>query len=305
MGMQAREIKGRIQTIKNTKKITHTMELVAGAKMRRAVAAALNTRTYSGLAWSIMQRLQEETRDMQDDSDPLLRFFADKKSENIKHVTIVMLTSNRGLCGALNSNIVKLVYKQIERYGKDNVDIIGIGKKGVAILNAYGVKAELAYEKDDSAKDDTSVIDISTYIYNKFKEGKTDKVVVAYTDYQSSLIQTATTKQIFPIQYHKEAIETVSDATNTSLDTNLPYKFEPGQHAVLWYLFPRIAEVELYQALLESNASEHSTRMIAMKNATEAAGEMSNELTLIYNRARQAGITQEIAEISAGAESMA
>lgn len=306
MAMQSREIKARIKSITNTEKITGTMELVAAAKMRRAISSAVNSRTYAVLAWDIMKRLSESMEPT--DTEDAMRFFA--KNENPEHTTIIMLTSNRGLCGAFNSNVLKQVFAYMKQHGKENVDVVGIGKRGISVLNAYGVKAELAYEKDDSASSDESISDVAAHVYKKFKEGTTQKVLIAYTHFQSPVIQTAQLKQLFPLPSVNEFELEVEDKTEEAMEpvtapmVNLLYTYEPSGSAVLDYLIPRIAESEIYQALLESNASEHSSRMVAMKNATDAAGEMGDELKLAFNRARQAGITQEIAEISAGTEAL-
>ena len=291
MPMQAKEIKGRLKSINNTQKITKTMELVSAAKMRRAIAAATNSRTYSDLAWGIMKRLRDAGQAAVDQT--VARFFAEAETGK---VTLVIFTSNRGLCGALNSNVMKEAFAFIEQHGRDNVNVIGIGKKGVSTLNSYGIKATAAYEKDDSAKNDASVREVAAHVHNSFRDGEANAVYVLYTDFISPVVQKATLKQLFPLQ----PTETSADGNQANSKLDFPYTYEPTETGVLEYLLPRIAESELYRALLESNASEHSARMIAMKNASEAAGEMGNDLKLAFNRARQAGITQEIAEISAG-----
>ncbi len=305
MPVQAREIKGRLKSIKNTSKITHTMELVAAAKMRRAVSSALDSRPYAALAWDLMSRLRDSTAITEGDS--IMRFFDDVKplKDGKNHTTIILLTSNRGLCGALNTNVLKKVIPYISNHKDEVIDVIGVGKKGVSILNSFGHKSELAYEKDDSAKDDESIRDLVVYVHKKFKDGKTGKVMVAYTDFKSAVMQNATLKQVFPFTKNDDiaaAVDNIDEKKERveKPDVQFPYVYEPTEGIVLEYLIPRVLTSEIYQALLESNASEHSSRMIAMKNATESAAEMADELKLEFNRARQAGITQEIAEISAG-----
>lgn len=302
MPMQAREIKERLKSIKNTQKITRTMELVSAAKMRRAISSAMDSRPYASLAWSIAQRLRQNNGDS---TDPIYRFFDPIQPDKATHTTILLLTSNRGLCGAFNSHVIKQVVRYIETNPNETVDVIGVGKKGVSTLKAFGKSVELAYEKDDSARTDDSIRDIALYAHTKFNDGKTDKVLLAYTDFKSPIVQTAVLKQLFPFPLEaaiEEAIDNVEEPKEAieQAAQDLEYTYEPSEREVLEHLVPRIAISELYQALLESNASEHSSRMLAMKNASDAAGEMKNELTLAFNRARQAGITQEIAEISAG-----
>lgn len=286
----AKEIKGRLSSIKNTKKTTRAMELVSGAKMRKAVEATLATREYYDTAWTIMNRLRAKV-----DIDPgttAERFFTEP-AEGGK-TTIVMFTSNRGLCGAFNTNIIKLVMNEIEARGKENVEIVGIGKKGVGTLSAFGVDVASAYEKDDSARTDESIRDVMASVHKSFKDGQTDRVLIAYTNYVSAVDQRATLVPLFPFG-DSSPVESAPDEESNDL-----YTYEPSAESVLEFIIPRVAEVVLYQALLESNASEHSARMIAMKNATDAASEMAHDLTLEYNRARQAAITKEIAEIAAG-----
>ncbi|MFA5995284.1 MAG: ATP synthase F1 subunit gamma [Patescibacteria group bacterium] len=305
---QSREIKARLHSIRNTKKITKAMELVSGAKMRRAVGATLATRSYCTLMWEIMQRLRSNVQ--LKNTDTTYRFLnpiAPVTDQPIK-TCIVVFTSNRGLCSSFNSNVAKLAYRYIKEHAQETVSVIGVGKKGVSLLSTAGIKAKLAYLKDDTAKTPASIIELNKHLYEHFSEKEYDKVLIAYTDYKSAISQAATIKTLFP--YATESSINI-DAGNIT-DKNIPvspvlkaplerqYKYEPNKTKILDYLIPRIAEVQLYQALLESNASEHSARMLAMKNATDAAADMARTLLLAFNRARQAGITQEIAEISAG-----
>lgn len=297
----AKEIKARIKSIKNTQKTTKAMELVSGAKMRKAVQAATGSRAYHSAAWTIANRLRKNAGSDVDTS--VMRFFEDSKEDGDGNTAdggktlILAFTSNRGLCGAFNSNIVKKVIAHAQEVGKENVEFIGVGKKGVAMLNAVGIKATQAFEKDDTATTDESVREVAAVLYERFKSGDVAQVLVASTSFHSPMLQTADLKQLYPLPLATapEAEEETQESAGDHL-----YTYEPTPTAVLDFLIPRIAEVELYQALLESNASEHSARMLAMKNASEAASEMGQELKLVYNRARQAAITQEIAEIAAG-----
>lgn len=304
MALQGREIKNRLRSIKNSKKITKAMELVSAAKMRRAVQAALNTRTYANMLWEIVNRIVAGVE--LKSTDAARHFFvAPAVVDRSERITIVLYTSNRGLCGAFNSNIVKRALRLIQDHGQENVEVIAIGKKGVNTLNTLGIKAELAYAKDDSAKDTGSVTEVAAYLYTQFKERKTDRVLVLYTDYRSAVSQVSVVRQLFPLIQTGSIAEAVENETDVPLQATphlllSDYLYEPTKLDVLDYIVPRLAEAQLYQALLESNASEHSARMLAMKSATDAAGEMIDELVLAFNRARQASITKEIAEISAG-----
>lgn len=304
MPLQGREIKNRLRSIKNSKKITKAMELVSAAKMRRAVGAALNTRTYANMIWDIMFRIVS-TVELKP-TDQVQRFFnLAHNTEHPEKITLVVFTSNRGLCGAFNAHVMKKVTTFIQEHGREQVELVVFGKKGVTTLNSLGIKAEFAYAKDDVAKNVGSITEMAEYVYEQFNQGKTDRVMVAYTDYQSTVLQVPVLKQLFPLDRSgsiTKAVDDVTDVTKPVLpDTSAPdYIYEPNKLEVLEYIIPRLAEVQLYQALLESNASEHSARMLAMKNATDAAADMIDELVLAFNRARQASITKEIAEISAG-----
>lgn len=284
----AKEIKQRLSSIKNTKKTTHAMELVSASKMRKSVEAAVQAREYRVQAWRIMKRLRGGM--LLYPTHPMARFFEDSDD---KRTTIIAITSNRGLCGAYNSNVVKQVLHYTSEHKDEELQLIGIGKRGVASLTGLGLNVTQAYEKDDQAKDDSSMRDLAASIYSHFTQGETGRVFIASTHYVSTMVQEAQLQPLFPFP-PEEAVEAEEPAIPTV------YTNEPTELELLETIIPRIIEVQLYQALLESNASEHSARMLAMKNATEAAGDMANQLNLVYNRARQAAITKEIAEIAAG-----
>lgn len=299
MPAQTREIKGRLSSIKNTQKITKAMELVAGAKMRRAVEATLASRVYAQLAWQLAERLAKSG--IIASTDYLANFFQTPKDP--KHFTLLVVTSNRGLAGAFNSNIIKTVASFIREKGVENVDVICVGKKAVPLLSSLGIKPVAAYSKDDSATDSSSIVTVANYLYQQFKQKKTDQVLIAYTNFKSPIEQDALLEPLFP--FSKELSAGEIEYKNADEVQKMPngvtdYYYEPGRRTAMSYLVPRLGESLIYQALLESNASEHSARMVAMKNATESAAEMHEDLTLAFNRARQASITQEVAEITAG-----
>lgn len=302
MPENAKEVKQRLKTIKNTQKITKAMELVAAAKMRKAVESAVGTRNYHSLTWEIMERITKSASTDFRETNQTKRFF--EPIENPNHVTLIVYSSNRGLCGSFNSNIIKLVLESINKYGKDKISCITVGNKATAILGRLGLKIDLAYKKDDSARSDESVIEIANWAYLKFKNKETDKVLAIYTDYKSAVTQNATTKQLFPFASLEKSAglgeSDIKKPQTLEAPKNLEYLYEPNKFYLLDFLVPRLAQVMLFQVLLESNASEHSARMVAMKNASEAAEDMGDDLLIEFNKARQASITKEIAEISAG-----
>lgn len=303
MASNARQIKTRLKSIKNTKKVTKAMELVAGAKMRRAVERALQSRQYALLAWQLAQRLSTSRAVPTDDY--LHRFFAPVNGGPKR--MLIAFSSNRGLCGAYHSNVLRKVLAYVKEHGADNVEVIAIGKRLVSAVSLFGIKPSMAYVKDESAGNASSMVDIANYAYAQFKSQAVDAVDIAYSHFHSALSQEAVVRPLFPFSQERSVLAGTGDIESTQKQKPLDviaaeqsYLYEPDKRKVLSYLVPRLGEAQLYQALVESNAAEHSARMIAMKNATEAAGDMLNELILQYNRARQAGITREIAEISAG-----
>lgn len=319
----ARDIKNRIKSISNTKKITKAMEMVAAAKMRKAIEAVLRTRTYANLSWLTVLNL---SKSMSGNNEALHQLLTPRKE--IKKVGIILITSNRGLCGGFNTAIINKVQDSIKKYQKIGEEVVVeaefvlIGKKGAAVYHR-GQKVVADFPKLDLASEVNEIVPVANLIIGEYLSGKYDKVMVAYTDFVSSSKQIPRVKQILPIEIEQadEYLGIVGQDTRVGLDKefiadkgekhltrgefNYEYTFEPSPEEVLDEMLPRLIEIQLYQALLESNASEHSARMAAMHQATEAAGDMVNELTLSFNKARQAAITSEIAEISAGANALA
>ena len=312
-----KEIQSRIKSIKNTKKVTKAMEMVAAAKMRRAIEAVLRTREYANLSWDTILRLSEISSD-----HPLLlgkKSIALNKKENERaKAAIVLFSSNRGLCGGFNSSILKKVNLFLKEYEAKNIDLVLIGKKGIAVHNQLGCEVIAEFKKPDIAGGIEDVMPAARMMINEYLEGKYLKVAVAYTDFINATSQVPRIKQILPVDTSaidenlgeieeketKEGPSAGAQEIKESKSNKSEYIFEPNPREVLDDMVSRFIEIQLFQALLESNASEHSARMTAMHQATDAASDMISELTLSYNKARQASITQEIAEIGAGVESM-
>lgn len=289
-------IKGRIRSVKSTKQITKAMELVAASKMRRAQEATLLSRTYSNTARSILTRLSEL---IDISAHPLYQ------KRTITHVLYIVVTSDRGLAGAYNSNVLKSftqALKQDEANGITSHAII-IGRQGatfasrIKTLNILGVYDN--FPDNPSAQDIQPILDtaVQAFVQAKAKKQlpKVDSVVVVMTYYKSSISQEVEHIQLLP------AIFSEDEHRRDEHDV----VFEPSPMQVLETITPRLIEVQLMQAILESSASEHSMRMMAMKNASDNAGDLIDDLTLVFNSARQAAITQELAEITGGAEAIA
>lgn len=289
-----KEIKRRIKSVKSTKKITKAMELVAASKMKRAISQTLSSRLYSSYSWELLTSLSERLDDIKH------KFFTE--NSNKEKYLIVLITSNRGLCGGYNSQIIKKVILAIkDEVSNQNVDIIAVGKKGDSAMRRTGqnIIASFTDMPDNISLHD--IIPLSTYITNEFKEEKYSRIYIAYTDFVSALTQKPVIRKILPIS-KEELKETITESLKDKLPnkTETPYLFEGDTITLLDTLAEKLIRMQIYQMFLESNASEQSSRMVAMKNANEAAGEMIDDLTLVFNKARQASITQEISEISGG-----
>jgi F-type H+-transporting ATPase subunit gamma len=305
---QTRDIQRRIRSIGNTKKITHAMEMVSASKMRKAIEAVLKTRSYAGLSWNIVLNLSKAALS-RGDTHPLLA-----KRPEIKKVAVVLITSNRGLCGGFNTALFnKIIEAEKRGVKKDSeqkieYDFIVMGKKGEAIYRRYGYNMSAQFPKMDLAEGVGEIIPVAKMAINDFLSGKYDKVVLAYNDFMGASRQIPRLKQILPVETGsvEDFLGFIGDKGKNDEQKEEPveYLFEPDPVSVLDDLLPRVIETQLFQAILESNASEHSSRMAAMRQATDAAGDLMSELTLYYNKARQAGITSEIAEISAGANAL-
>ncbi len=320
MALNQKAIKTRITSVKNTKKITKAMEMVSAAKMRRAIEAALGTRTYATLARELMERLSH----VNEPDAPLL---ATRSTQN---VLVVLISSNRGLCGSFNSNVAKAARSVLadittlathtSREGEtiapqDNVHVkvMGIGKRSASFAKREGHELIAVYDDIGEKPQIEQTVVVAQQIIQGFVNGDYDKVVVAYTDFKSAIAQIPRVSQILPVTADSLAVmaEQLGDDKSAEVATSIvdpeieTYLFEPDAETILNQILPRLVEVQLFQAILESSASEHSSRMVAMKNASEAAGDMIDQLTLESNKARQAAITQEIAEIAGGAAALA
>jgi len=303
MAQASRDIQRRIKSVKNTKKITKAMELVSAAKMRKAVTKVLATRSYSDLVWDTVLHLVKKV-----DTNQHLFF---KEPTQVKKVAVILISTNRGLCGSFNAQLVNKVTDSIKLHHPDvvNTDVITCGTKGRDEIRRRRINLIADFHKEDITQSSEDIRPIAYMITKDFMAGKYDKIFVAYTDFMSSLKQVPHVKQLLPIRpeiderlghinHEKGKVDKIN------IDNFAEFIFEPGMKNLLNAFLPRLVEVQIYQAVLESEASEHSARMFAMRNATDAAGDMIDELTLAYNQARQASITSEIAEIAAGSAAL-
>ena len=290
------------------------MEMVAASKMRRAVAAVLAIRPYAHSAWSILTNM---ARAFENYETPLLA------AREVENICIIVITSNHGLCGGFNSQLLKKIIEQVKkptllkvnRAGSRriesrtpdkeiNIDFVTVGKKGAGAIGKLGKKIIATFDELAYLPKPEDVRSLARLVIDDYAAEKYDKVVVAYTDYISTVVQQPKLRQVLPISkldLEKQLAEIDTLAEELGLEEPLmEYKVEPDARTILENILPRLVEMQIYHAILESNASKESARMVAMRNATDAAEDMVLNLTLIFNQLRQAGITQEIAEISAG-----
>jgi len=266
------------------------MELVAASKMRKSVNMTLASRDYARTAADIVESVRTK---IDPNSHPLLA--GRVKSESI---IAVIASSDRGLCGGFNSQVLKKSHEFLRSRSEKKIRVITVGKRAELSVKRAGYEIMAAFESISNAPSFERTRAISDLIYKEFVHGDADRVFMIFTDYRSALSQIPTIAQLLPIIPENEIKLGVEFEKDPSEETNII--FEPSPKEILNQLFPRLLETRLYQALLETSASEHAARMMAMRSATSSASDMLNDLTFTYNQARQAGITREISEISAG-----
>jgi F-type H+-transporting ATPase subunit gamma len=280
------ELTRRIKSIKSTRKITRAMQMVSAAKMRKAQNATMASRTYSELARDLITGVG----DVDKYHNPLL-----EKHDDAKKLGIVLVTTNKGLVGGFNSNLFNKL-KELELGEPELVgEVITIGKKGTEAVSRTSRNLIAQFAKHDSTEQVKDIYPLVKMIAESYSTGQYRKILVVYNHFVSTLVQRPTAKVLLPFSWDSEGTEKEDHHINT-----YEFLFEPNGSAVLEHLLPRVLESQIYQAILESDASEHSARMVMMKNATEAAGDLIDDLTLTFNQLRQNKITTELSEITAG-----
>ena len=276
------------------------MEMVAASKMRKSQLVALGSRPYSEKAISILSHIKAGAPDIKN-------LFLDGAVES-KKILAVVITSDKGLCGGLNSAVIRESSKLFEQFKKDGyeVELLLVGAKSKSYFERMGVTIHETFRGVGDYVTLEEVKPITKFIQEKYKTSEFNKVIAVYTKFISTLKQQVETRQILPItdEYQVSSIEYPASAEATAGGQAKEYIFEPSPRAVLENLIPFLLDIYVYHIILESNASEHSARMVAMKNASDSAENILEELTLSYNKARQAAITNAITEITAGVEAL-
>ncbi|MGB1309068.1 MAG: ATP synthase F1 subunit gamma [Oceanihabitans sp.] len=280
-----KEIRNRIASVSSTMQITSAMKMVSAAKLKKAQDAITAMRPYADKLTELLQSLSATL-----DADSGSKYSAERE---VKNVLIVAITSNRGLCGAFNSNIIKQTQNLISNvYAGKEVSVLAIGKK----VNDAFVKKGNVIDNKSSVFDDLTfdnVAAIAEMLMEKYVSGEFDKIEIVYNKFKNAATQEVMTEQFLPIV-----------PVETDANVNLDYIFEPSKIEIVEQLIPKSLKTQLYKGIRDSFASEHGARMTAMHKATDNATELRDQLKLTYNKARQAAITNEILEIVGGAEAL-
>jgi F-type H+-transporting ATPase subunit gamma len=293
-----REIRRRIRSVKNIAQVTRAMQMVAASRMRRAQEQVLATRPYSAKAWEVLTHLAAQ-RGVNEGEHPLL----DRRG-TIATTGIVLITSDKGLCGAYNGNIIRVVLNFMQDLGHP-ARIIAVGRRGRDFLIRHGVNVVADFSDLPPRPSLLDCTPIARAAIDEFLSGECDEVYLAYTDFINTLTQQPTVRRLLPITPGRVESSVMREyMSDTPVHATGEYIYEPDPNTILDSVLPRFTELQIYQALLEALASEHSARMVAMRNATENANELIGDLTLTYYRARQEAITKEMLDIAGGAEAL-
>ncbi|OUR93839.1 ATP synthase F1 subunit gamma [Flavobacteriales bacterium 34_180_T64] len=279
-----KEIRNRIASVSSTMQITSAMKMVSAAKLKKAQDAITAMRPYANKLTELLQSLSATM-----DADTGSKYASQRE---VKNILVVAITSNRGLCGAFNSNIIKQANRLAESYSDKNVSFVAIGKKANdALSKKLNVISNHSEVFDDLTFDNVAVI--AEMLMEKFVTGEFDKIEIVYNKFKNAATQDIMVEQFLPI------VPSEGEA-----DANTDYIFEPSKVEIVEQLIPKSLKTQLYKGIRDSFASEHGARMTAMHKATDNATELRDQLKLTYNKARQASITNEILEIVGGAEAL-
>jgi len=288
-----KEVRIRIASVKSTQQITSAMKMVAASKLRRAQNAILKMRPYAAKLKDILQNLSASL----DSGDGNL--YTQQRSP--EKVLVVVLTSNRGLCGAFNTNILRTAAQKIQndyasQFKAGNVSVLTIGRKGTEFFSKRGYTVISSHDSVFDALTYENVSAIASSVMTAFADKQFDRVDIVYNQFKNAVVQRVIVEQFLPI----EAPATTADVVKSNTD----YIFLPTKEEIVEELIPKSLKIQFYKSVLDSYASEHGARMTAMHQATDNAGDLIKELNLAYNKARQAAITKEILEIVSGAEAL-
>jgi F-type H+-transporting ATPase subunit gamma len=292
-----REIRRRIRSVKNISQVTRAMQMVAASKMRRAQEQVLATRPYAEKAWEVLSHLSAQ-RGAGEAIHPLLQV------RDVELIGIVLITADKGLCGSYNHNMAQAAWRFIRELPYP-VELITVGTRGRDAM--WRLRQNIVAEFSDLPPQPRllDITAIARTVMDGFVSGHYDVVYLAHTDFINTLVQRPAIWQLLPIRTLQLGATPVSEYRgHRSPAPAVEYLYEPDPQTILGTILPRFTELQIYQAVLEALASEHSARMVSMRNATENANELLDDLTLTYNRARQEAITKEMLDIAGGAEAL-
>ena len=290
----AREMRIRIRSVKNISQVTRALEAVSASKVRKAVAAVMATRAYATKAWQVLTHIAKQPG--RATLHPLLAH-----RPKVRNVLVVVVTGDRGLAGAYNTNIIRFVIQHFDHFNVP-VRYIAIGRKGRDLLIRRRKQVIAEFSSLPAAPSFADVSAIGRMAVEEFLEAKVDEVYLVYTDFVNMARQEPVIKKLLPLEVSDEAGR-VQDYAHQHLTA--AYIYEPAEEELLDEIIPRFTALQVYQAILESLASEHAARMVAMRNATDNAIELVSHLELEYNKARQQTITNDLLDIAGGAEALA
>jgi F-type H+-transporting ATPase subunit gamma len=292
-----REVKNRIRSVKNISQVTRALQAVSASKVRKAMDALAHTRPYATKAWQVLTHIAGQPG--RQNLHPLLVV-----RPEVNSVLVVMITGDRGLAGAYTTNLVRYVLNEFNRYPVP-VRYVTIGRKGRDLMIRRRKEIIAEFSNLPAAPSFADVSAIGRVAVDEFLEGRSDEVYLVYTDFFSMVHQVPTMKKLLPLEVGEEGKGRVQDYATVQRGPSAAYFYEPGQLEILDEIIPRFSALQVYQAILESLASEHAARMVAMKNATDNATDLAAALQLDYNKARQQSITSEMLDIAGGAEAQA
>jgi F-type H+-transporting ATPase subunit gamma len=276
------------------------MQMVAASRMRRAQERALSSRPYAAKAWEILTHLASQSGNIEQ-LHPLLT-----KRAEINNVAIILITADKGLAGAYNSNIIRKTSQFMQQNQHEGAHLVAVGRKGRDFMVRYQRKVVAEFADLPPLPSSMDIAPITRIVIDGFLEGQYDEVYLAYTDFINTLTQEPVVRSLLPIQTGDVESKVMNEyLVSDGPVSTVEYLYEPTAEALLDNLLPRFTELQIYQAILEARASEESARMVAMRNATDNAKELISDLTLTYNKVRQGAITSEMLDIAGGAEALA
>jgi F-type H+-transporting ATPase subunit gamma len=290
----AREMRMRIRSVKNISQVTRALEAVSASKVRKAVKAVIDTRPYATKAWQVLTHVAAQPG--RDQLHPLLT-----ERTDVKNSLVVVITGDRGLAGAYNTNIIRFTAQKFDKYPAP-VKYIAIGRKGRDLLIRRRKQVIADFSNLPAAPSFADVSAIGRLAVDSFLNGEVDEVFLVYTNFYSMGRQKVEMMKLLPLELESEHEHVVPNQTRTA---PAAYIYEPAEREILDEIIPRFTALQVYQSVLESQASEHAARMVAMRNATDNALELVGALQLAYNKVRQQAITNDILDIVGGAEAQA